>query len=94
VLTLRNVLECIIDRHAFESWWWLMNTYPRQIADLTFPLARFLGLSRLSEFLYFSWYAIVGPAPYVVTLALLAYLRERLVHRNDGDEATASVAGT
>lgn len=94
VLTLRNLQEFVIDRHAFESWWWLMNAYPRQIADFTFPLARLLGLSLVSELSYFSWCAIVGSAPYVVTLAFLGFLRDRMLRRSNGEGTNFSVPGT
>ena len=74
--TLRNLLEYALDRPAFELWWWLQNSYPRQLADLTFPLAQQLGLQLLSDLIWLTWYVIVGSVPYVLVTAVLGRIRD------------------
>jgi hypothetical protein len=92
-ITLRNLQEQLVDRHAFELWWWTQNTYPHQLAELTFPFARITGRALLSDLLYYSWYLVVGSAPYVVSAAVLGRIRD---HSRAHSHAIAagSITGT
>jgi hypothetical protein len=83
IFTLRNLQEQFVDRIAYELWWWLQNTYPRAIADLTFPIAKLLGLELFSELSWFVWCVVIGSLPYVIVAAFLGNVGDaRQARRN------------
>jgi len=75
--TLRNLHEYIVDRHAFEAWWWAQNHFTRPLGNLLFPLAKAFGLETASVLFWLAWYSIVGAFPYVVASSFVAGFRMR-----------------
>jgi hypothetical protein len=76
IVNLRYLQQQFVDRPAFELWWWLQNTYPRTLADLTFPIAKTLGFHLFSELSWLVWCCTVGSIPYMTAAALLAQIAE------------------
>jgi len=76
IITLRNLHEFIVDRPAYEFWWWLQNSYPGTLADLTFPIARVIGLQLFSDLSWFAWCVCLGAVPYVVIAAILGQVQD------------------
>jgi hypothetical protein len=73
--TLRNMHEFVIDRHAFELWWWVQNEFPRELGAVLYPFARWWGLEVVSKISWLVWYIVVGALPYVLAAAVAARLR-------------------
>ena len=72
--TLRSLHEYIVDRHAFEGWWWLQNRFPHQLGTILFPLAEWFGLETASSIFWFVWYLTVGAVPYVLVAVFTGWL--------------------
>jgi hypothetical protein len=72
--TLRNVHEFVIDRHAFELWWWVQRRFARELGALLYLVARWCGLDVASNVFWLAWYVAVGALPYV----LVAHVAARL----------------
>ncbi|MGN6187127.1 MAG: hypothetical protein ACTHQM_26110 [Thermoanaerobaculia bacterium] len=85
-ITLRNLHEQIVDRHAFNAWWWLQDRFPREIGTVVYPIARLIGLDRTSFLIWLIWYLTVGALPYVLLVAIIAASREprQKLRLNDG----------
>lgn len=75
-ITLRNLHEQIVDRHAYEAWWWLQGRFPREIGTVAYPVARWIGVEHASFLIWVVWYLAVGALPYVLVVAVVAVLRQ------------------
>ena len=77
-ITLRNLHEQIVDRHAYEAWWSLHRRFPHEIGTLMYPAARSIGLENTSSLVWIVWYLIVGALPYVALAGIVtAFPRRR-----------------
>lgn len=94
IFTLRNLQEQLVDHLAYELWWWLQNTYPRAIADLTLPIAKLLGLDLFSELSWVTWFVVIGAVPYVIIAALLGNVGDARQARRNMSNNSRPLLGT
>lgn len=84
-ITLRRMHEQIVDRHAYQAWWWLQGRFPHQIGTLLFPAAQLLGLEHTSMVVWGVWYLVMGPIPYMLLAGVAAALKTLREKPSTGD---------
>ena len=86
-LTFRNLHEQIVDRHAYEAWWWLQGRFPHEVSTVAYPVARSIGLEATSFVIWVIWYVTVGALPYAILVGItVALRRSREKRRPTGGE--------
>jgi hypothetical protein len=72
--TLRHLMEQIVDRPAYELWWWLQNEFTHLLGTLTYRLSELVGLQASIWLSYGLWFVVVGGLPYALLAALFAFV--------------------
>jgi hypothetical protein len=74
---LRWLQEAVVDRPAFDLWWWLQNRFPHEFGSIVSPVLVTIGLKASSILLWFLWCLVVGGLPFFLMGYALGQFRGR-----------------